>query len=324
MKRCEIIEHLRFTPLTELMARADAVRGAAVGDAVYVRGIIEFSNNCARNCFYCGLRRANRELVRYRMTPADIMGAVGLLVRNGIYTVVLQSGDDFAWTRDALCRLIQSIKAAHPGLAVTLSVGERPLDDYRAFRESGADRYLLKHETISAALYRRLHPGQNLAHRLAILERLKTLGYQVGTGFIVGLPGQTPEILARDILFLQSFQPEMAGIGPFLPQANTPLAGHPPGNLEVVLRVLALARLAAPRAHLPATTALATLAPERGYIEGLRAGCNVIMLNATPERFKRDYRIYDHRERFNLTAIKRFIKLAARRYSGARGDALPL
>lgn len=322
VSKTEILNHLVNTPAGTLFAQADAVRRQHCGDTVYVRGIVEFSNCCVRNCHYCGLRKDNRKLNRYRMKPEEIVEAVSTVAQRGLHTVILQSGDDLSYTRETICGILGEIRRRHPGMAVTLSIGERPLDDYRAFKDSGADRYLIKHETINPHLYQRLHPGQSHEHRLSIIQLLRKLEYQVGVGFIVGLPGQAIEDLADEILFLQEFQPDMAGIGPFLPQGETLLYDQPPGDRDLLLRVLALARLAAPRTHLPATTALATLDPKEGYLLGLKAGCNVIMVNCTPLQYRENYQIYDHRERFALEDIKQVIGQAGRRFSGERGDSL--
>jgi biotin synthase len=317
----QILCLLEETPAGDLFDAADAVRKTHCGDTVYVRAIVEFSNCCARNCLYCGLRSGNRNVTRYRMTPDEIHGAVDRVAEQGIQTVILQSGDDLHCTRDVLCDIVRGIKARHTDMAVTLSLGERPLDDYAALRESGADRYLIKHETINPDLYAQLHPGQSHAERMAIIRRLRELGYQVGVGFMVGLPGQTLEVLADEILFLQEFRPDMAGIGPFLPQRDTPLGSHEHGARDLVLRVLALARIASPLTHLPATTALASLDSAHGYAAGLKAGCNVIMVNVTPAEYRGNYQIYDGRERFDLAAIRAVIEQAGRRFSGARGDS---
>jgi biotin synthase len=305
-----------------LFERADAVRRACIGEAVVIRGIVEFSNHCARNCLYCGLRRENASLPRYRMSAAEIRQAVEGLIEQGIASVILQSGDDLSYRRETICRVLGELKSAHPGLAVTLSMGERPMDDYRAFRDAGADRYLLKHETASPELYGTLHPGQSFEQRMRILRLLRDLGYQVGAGCIVGLPGQALEHMAADILFLQDFQPDMAGIGPFLPQADTPLANQPAGSVDLTLRMLALARIATRNAHLPATTALASLDPVGGLVEGLRAGCNVIMISGTPDDYRSKYRIYDCRRRVTLDVARKAVAEVGRILSLGRGDSL--
>mgnify|MGYP003586202458 CR=1 FL=1 len=322
LARGEIVGFLRAADPGALFERADAARRACVGEAVVIRGLVEFSNHCARNCLYCGLRRDNAALPRYRMPSPEIREAVEGLIAQGIASVVLQSGDDLSYSRDAVCRLLREIKGAHPGVALTLSMGERPLDDYRAFRDAGADRYLLKHETASPALYARLHPGQSFERRMEVLRLLRDLGYQVGAGCIVGLPGQNLDDLAADVLFLQELQPDMAGIGPFLPQADTPLANEPAGSEDLTLRMLALARIVTRNAHLPATTALASLDPVGGLVAGLRAGCNIIMISGTPDEYRGQYRIYDRRRRVALDAAREAVTDAGRTWSMGRGDSL--
>jgi len=324
LTRERILAFLRSEDTAELLAQADAVRREACGEAVHIRGIIEFSNCCARRCLYCGLRSENRRAERYRMTVEDILTAAEVLVDAGIWTVVLQSGDDMAYSRETLCGLVRELKRRRPGVAITLSVGERPLDDYAAFRDAGADRYLIKHETVNRALYAQLHPGQSWDERMLILWRLRELGYQVGAGCMVGVPGQTIEDLADEIEFLSSFQPDMAGIGPFLPHADTPLAAEPAGSIVLVIKMLALARLATRNTHLPVTTAMASLDPMEGQVMGLRAGANVIMINGTPDPYRLKYRIYDHKKRVSLDEAYDVIRRAGRVASGARGDSMKL
>lgn len=273
-----------------LFRAADEVRRRYVGDEVHLRGIIEFSNHCVRNCHYCGLRAGNRSLARYRMTPAEMVAIAERAAGLGLGTVVLQSGEDPYWDAETLAAVIGEIKR-RTGLAVTLSVGDRPREDYARWREAGADRYLLKHETADAGLFRRLRPGTTLDGRLRCLRDLRELGYQVGSGNMVGLPGQTLASLADDIVLLQELDVEMAGIGPFLPHPQTPLSGAQPGSVDLTLRLLAVARLALPWAHLPATTALGTADPE-GRQKALRCGANVIMPNVGPTEYRPLYQIY--------------------------------
>lgn len=322
LTRKSVLRYLHADSAEELIARADEVRRAACGDTVYIRGIIEFSNCCARRCLYCGLRSENQRAERYRMTPEEILAAAEAVLDAGISTLVLQSGDDLSYTREVLCGILRELKRRHPQVAITLSVGERPLDDYAALKDAGADRYLIKHETVNRSLYARLHPGQSWDERMLILWRLRELGYQVGAGFMVGLPGQTLDDLADEVEFLASFQPDMAGIGPFLPQADTPLADEPPGSALMVLKMVALARVATRNTHLPVTTALASLDPVEGQVLGLRAGANVIMINGTPDIYRTRYRIYDHKKRVGLNEAYDAIQRAGRTASGARGDSL--
>lgn len=312
MQHEEIIRWLSGSNDEELFARADAVRRDMWGDGVLVRGIVELSNYCVRNCYYCGLRRENTNLTRYRLTHDDVLHATAQLYADGIRTVVLQSGDDMGLTGGWVAELIRGIKQRWPAVCVTLSLGERSDEDYRTWRAAGADRYLLKHETADAALYTRLHPGQSLAQRVRILEFLRSLGYEIGAGCIVGLPGQTLDSLAQDIRFLQQLQPEMAGIGPFIPHAATPLANAAPGAVLLTLRVLAVVRLVAPRTRVPATTALGSLAPEDGLVRGLRAGCNVLMCDYTPIRERALYHIYEGKRPITLERAHKAAAAAGR------------
>ncbi|MCK5534952.1 [FeFe] hydrogenase H-cluster radical SAM maturase HydE, partial [bacterium] len=278
MKKKEILEYLKSNKISSLLSEADETRKLYCGEEVFIRGIIAFSNFCVRNCLYCGLRRDNKKIKRYRMQPEEIITCAFKIIEKGIKTIVLQSGDDFYYTREMIGQIIGKIKKKYPKVAITLSIGERPLKEYKAFRDYGADRYLLKTETMNAKLYQRLHPGQNLSARLKILDCLKKLDFQVGAGCIVGLPGQTLDDLVEEILFSKKYHLDMAGIGPFVPQGETPLGNFPSGKLRLTLKILALTRILTKNTHLPATTALATIDPQKGQAAGLRAGCNVIML----------------------------------------------
>lgn len=323
MNKEEILYFLSANGVEDkLFHKADEVRRKHCGDEVHIRGIIEFSNYCCRNCLYCGLRQENRRVSRYRMTADEIINLAGEMAWCGVKTLVLQSGDDFGVTQEMLSIVIRGIKRVNPEIAITLSVGERSFDDYKAWKDAGADRYLLKHETANPGLYHKLHPGQSLRKRLEILEYLKELGYQVGAGNIVGLPGQTLDDLVEDILLMKRLEVDMAGVGPFIPQRDTPLKNYPHGELNLSLKVLALTRIATRDAHLPATTALATLNPEEGQVLGLKAGANVIMPDFTPEDHRKDYVIYDDKARVSLEKAQRLILEAGRRISSTRGDSL--
>ncbi|MDO9516276.1 MAG: [FeFe] hydrogenase H-cluster radical SAM maturase HydE, partial [Syntrophales bacterium] len=303
----------------ELFQKANGVRRDQCGDDVHIRGIIEFSNHCCRNCLYCGLRKDNTNLNRYRMEEWEIVGRARQIVSTGIKTIVLQSGDDFHYTRKIICRIIDRIKQSG-GVAVTLSLGERPFDDYRAFRAAGADRYLLKHETANGALYRFLHPGQTLKQRLRILEFLRSIGYQIGSGNIVGLPGHISEDLCEDILLLRELAPDMSSVGLFMPQHDTPLSKVPTGDVATALRVLALVRIATRDSHMPVTTAIATADPERGLVRGLEAGANVIMPDCTPDPYRKEYAIYDGKTQITPGRAKEAIRVAGRTVAETRGD----
>ncbi|WP_052299027.1 [FeFe] hydrogenase H-cluster radical SAM maturase HydE [Thermodesulfatator indicus] len=317
----EIIKSLKEDPLEELLKRADKIRREYVGEEVHLRGIIEFSNYCVNNCLYCGLRRDNHRLKRYRMKPQEIINLARNLIKQGVKTIVLQSGDDLAYKRDDITEIVKAIKQEGE-VAITLSLGERPFSDYETWRQAGADRYLMKHETVNPELYAQLHPGKTFEGRLRHIVFLKELGYEIGVGNIVGLPGQSFEDLAGDILFIKEIEADMAGIGPFIPQENTPLADKPSGSVELTLRVLALVRIVAKTPHLPATTALATLGGEDAQLKALRGGANVIMPNFTPEEFSRNYKIYDGKTKVTFSRAKELIKKAGRKIGQDIGGSL--
>ncbi len=272
-----------------LMARAREVRDRFCGRRMVVRALIEFSSYCRNSCFYCGLNRNNLQASRYRLGADEILESVALAWRSGIRTVVLQSGEDgldAVW----LAGVIEDIKQMGD-MAVTLSVGERSREDYALWRRAGADRYLLRIETTDPALYRSLHEGREVTTRLACLETLREEGYQVGSGFMVGPPGQTIEHIARDIRFLAGIATDMIGVGPFIPHPDTPFRDAAPGDVGLTLRVLAVLRLVTRRSWMPATTALGSL--DRDYrIDALKAGANVLMPNFSPASVKKQYAIY--------------------------------
>ncbi len=307
MNKEKIIEQLKSENSKELFKEADEIRRTCAGDKVHIRGVIEFSNYCCRSCLYCGLRRENKNITRYRMNPDEVVSLANQIIDKGVKTVVLQSGDDFGYSQKELCGIINKIKKENPDAAITLCIGERPYDDYKAFKDAGANRYLLKHETANPLTYEKFHPGQTLKKRVKILEYLKKLDYKTGAGNIVGLPGQTLRDLADDILFMRRLEIYMAGIGPFIPQKDTPLAGYQEGDIELTLKVLALTRIITRNTHLPATTALATLNPHSGQILGFKAGCNVIMPDFTPENYRKNYVIYDNKARVNLKRAEELI-----------------
>ena len=276
-----------------LRARAAEVSRRHFGYGVYIRGLIEISSYCRNNCYYCGLRRSNRHASRYRLTTADVLGCCREGARLGFGTFVLQGGEDEEQDDDWMEATVRAIRAEFPAQAITLSVGERSREAYRRFREAGADRYLLRHETRNDAHYACLHPAEmSGAHRRDCLRVLKELGYQVGAGMMVGSPGQTVDHLLDDIAFLEELRPEMIGMGPFVPAAHTPFARHAAGPVDLTLRLIALMRLRFPDALIPATTALATL-DGRGREAGLRAGANVVMPNLSPAAVRGQYSIYD-------------------------------
>lgn len=291
------------TRLSRLYRRADAVRREHVGDEVHLRGLVEVSNHCVRRCAYCGIAAPNSALPRYRMTKDEVLSCAGLAERLGYGTVVLQAGEDYGLTQAWVADVVRTIKAS-TGLAVTLSLGERPDDDLAAWREAGADRYLLRFETSDAALYEAIHPStpERRSDRFAILGRLASLGYEVGSGVLVGIPGQTWEMLASDILLFREMGLDMIGVGPYIPHPATPLGSGrfpfaPAGEQvsadeETTTKVVALARLVDPDANIPSTTALATLDPSFGRERGLLRGANVVMPNLTPPAYRALYEIY--------------------------------
>jgi biotin synthase len=300
----------------ELFAAADRVRRHMYGTDVYVRGLIEFSNHCRNDCLYCGIRHSNARAERYRLSREDIAACCRQGYALGFRTFVLQSGEDPLFTDDLLCEIVADIRKNHEDCAITLSVGEKSRESYAKLFEAGANRYLLRHETADEDHYRRLHPapvsgrgatppstpcaraGSNpaasmrLETRKECLWNLKAIGYQVGSGFMVGSPWQTTEHLLKDLRFLQALQPDMIGIGPFIRHQDTPLRKFANGDLRLCLRLVAILRLMFPRALIPATTALGTIAPD-GREQGLRAGANVLMPNLSPARVRKLYQLYD-------------------------------
>ncbi|WP_294157834.1 [FeFe] hydrogenase H-cluster radical SAM maturase HydE [uncultured Selenomonas sp.] len=272
-----------------LCAAADDVRKQFVGDGVHLRGLIEFSNICRQDCMYCGLRRDNGKIERYRLDADTIVTLAEKAKGYGYRTVVLQSGEDAWFTAERLANIVERIHALD--LAITLSVGERPREDYAAWRAAGADRYLLRIETTNAQLYEELDPGMSYANRVRCLRDLHELGYEVGTGSLIGLPGQTVEMLAKDILFYQEIDADMIGIGPLIPNGDTPLGGAAPGDWHLTRRMVALLRLLLPEANIPATTAMETMVP-RGRELILASGANVVMPNVTEGDYRRKYALY--------------------------------
>lgn len=279
----------------DLFAAADAVRREHYGTDVFLRGLIEFTNVCQNDCYYCGIRKSNAQAQRYRLTQEQILQSCENGYRMGFRTFVLQGGEDPRNTDAWVCSMVDKIKTAHPDCAVTLSIGEQSRASYQAYFDAGADRYLLRHETASEAHYRKLHPEEmSLANRKRCLFDLKEIGYQVGAGFMVGSPWQTPKELVTDLRFLQQLQPDMIGIGPFIPHHETPFADKQSGTLELTLRMLSILRLLFPYVLLPATTALGTISPI-GRELGLKAGANVMMPNLTPTDARKHYDLYDNK-----------------------------
>ena len=275
--------------------KARAISLGIYGNKVFIRGIVEFSNICKNDCYYCGIRRSNSEAQRYRLTAEEILECCEEGYGLGFRTFVLQSGEDRGFSTQLLCETVRRIKAEYPDCAVTLSVGELETDEYRALRAAGADRYLLRHETADKAHYGKLHPVEmSWDNRMRCLGDLKKLGYQTGAGIMVGSPYQTAECIAEDMLFFERFRPEMIGIGPFLPHKDTPFRDREKGSYELTLFLLSLCRLLLPNVLLPATTALGTIRPD-GREQGILSGANVIMPNLSPEAVRRKYMLYDNK-----------------------------
>lgn len=278
-----------------LFARARNIREREYGKAVFVRGLIEFTNICRNDCYYCGIRKSNTKVDRYRLSPEEILGCAREGYGLGFRTFVLQGGEDAWYTKDRLADVIRMIKKDFPDCAVTLSVGERTREEYMCWYEAGADRYLLRHETADEGHYQSLHPAQmSLQRRKECLYTLRDIGYQTGAGFMVGSPGQTVDNLISDLRFLQDLRPHMIGIGPFLAHKDTPFAGEPDGSYEQTLTLLGILRLMFPGVLLPATTALGTIAPD-GRERGLLAGANVLMPNLSPVGVRKKYELYDNK-----------------------------
>ena len=293
-------------------ARAKQLRERHFGKQIFIRGLIEISSYCRNNCYYCGIRRSNCHAERYRLAPEQILSCCELGYPLGFRTFVLQGGEDAWFTDERMVEIIRAIKSRFPDCAVTLSIGEKSFFSYKAFREAGADRYLLRHETANSEHYAKLHPAsQTLSDRLRCLQDLRFLGYQTGTGFMVGSPFQTVETLAEDLEFIQAFRPEMVGIGPFIPHHDTQFSGEPHGSLELTLYLLSLLRLMLPGALLPATTALGSIHPE-GRELGVLAGANVIMPNLSPPDVRNKYLLYDNKLNTGAEAAEGLAQLRRR------------
>ena len=278
-----------------LKSEAVKLRKKYYGDKVFTRGLIEFTNYCKNNCYYCGIRKGNHNAQRYRLTKEEILECCKQGYELGFRTFVLQGGEDPYYTDEKMADIIRSIRESYTDCAITLSIGEKSYESYRLFREAGADRYLLRHETANEEHYGKLHPPQmSLANRMKCLYELKELGYQVGAGFMVGSPGQTLDCIARDLVFLQELKPQMVGIGPFIPHHDTEFANEPAGSVDLTLFLLSVIRIMLPKVLLPATTALGTMDP-RGREKGLSVGANVVMPNLSPVMNRKKYDLYDNK-----------------------------
>lgn len=288
-----LIEYRTPELIQFLGTAANRIRLQQYGNRIFIRGLIEFSNYCRNNCYYCGIRRGNEKADRYRLTKEQILACCKEGYRLGFRTFVLQSGEDLWYTDERLEEIVRAIRSAYPDCAITLSLGERSAESYRRLFEAGADRYLLREETADAEHYRRLHPPElSFEHRMNCLYELRQIGYQVGCGFMVGTPGEKPEHLVRDLRFIKEFQPQMVGIGPFLPHADTPFRAEKKGSVELTLLLLSILRIMLPGLLLPATTALGTAAGD-GRERGILAGANVVMPNLSPVSVRKKYMLYD-------------------------------
>ncbi len=283
----------QISPL--LMEKADVIRRENYGESVYLRGLIEFTNYCKNNCYYCGIRAGNKKAKRYRLTREEILSCCAAGNALGFQTFVLQGGEDPWFSDREICEIVWTIKSRYPTSAVTLSIGEKSRESYQAYHNAGADRYLLRHETATEDHYKKLHPeNMLLQNRKKCLYTLKEIGFQVGAGCMVGSPGQTLAHLAEDLCFLQELQPQMVGIGPFLPHIDTPFGKEKAGSLSLTLTMVALTRILLPKVLLPSTTALGTLTPE-GRKLGLKCGANVVMPNLSPPEHRKDYTLYNNK-----------------------------
>lgn len=290
-----LLDHRSEQSTQFLAEKARAARERHYGKAVYIRGLIEVSNICKNNCLYCGIRAGNSACDRYRLSDEEILLCADEGYSLGFRTFVIQGGEDSAFTDDFVCGIIEKIKLKYPDCAVTLSLGERSFESYKRMFDSGADRYLLRHETADKEHYEKLHPPQmSFDNRMECLYTLKKIGFQTGCGFMVGSPFQTNALLAKDLKFVEEFAPDMCGIGPFIPHASTPFADYPAGSAELTCYLLSIIRLIHPKILLPATTALGTIIPD-GRERGIISGANVVMPNLSPVGVRKKYELYDNK-----------------------------
>ena len=306
------------------LAREEAL--ARFGNKIFIRGLIEITNRCRNNCYYCGIRKENRNIVRYELAQEEILSCCHEGYRLGFRTFVLQGGEDPALTEERIEDIVSTIRRSYPDCAITLSLGEKSREAYERFFQAGANRYLLRHETYDKEHYQQLHPaGMSCEHRLQCLRDLKDIGYQTGTGIMVGSPGQTIEHLIQDILFIEQLRPEMIGIGPFLSHRDTPFAQSPSGTVERTLLLLSIFRLMHPSALIPATTALATLTTD-GREQGILAGANLVMHNLSPQEERKKYNLYNNKASLGaesaegLNILQQQLEKIGYQISFSRGD----
>lgn len=336
LKKEKHLSHEEWVMLLENYTVEDAAYAAGIaselakehfGKKIFFRGIIEFTNHCKNDCYYCGIRCSNRKVERYRLTKEEILECCADGYEHGFRTFVLQGGEDGYFTDVVLIDLLQTIHQKYPDCAITLSIGERTRESYEKLYEAGANRYLLRHETCVQSLYEKWHPArQTLENRLRCLHDLKEIGYQTGCGIMVGAPYQTVEDIACDMEMMQKFEPHMIGIGPFLPHSDTPFREEKAGNVKLTLFILSLCRIMLPNVLLPATTALGTI-EEDGRQKGVLAGCNVVMPNLSPKSVREKYLLYNNKAGIHDTAETGIKKLTAQmekidyQVVSARGDA---
>ncbi len=312
-----------------LRTQAREVALSQFGNAIYMRGLIEFTNYCKNDCFYCGIRKSNLKAERYRLTKQQVLDCCDAGYKLGFRTFVMQGGEDAGYSDDALVDILEAVKGRYPDCAITLSFGEKSREVYARYKAAGADRYLLRHETADAEHYGKLHPaGQDLASRVECLNTLKELGFQVGVGFMVGSPHQTPHTILKDLRFIESFKPQMIGVGPFLPHRDTPFCDMPKGSLELTVNLLAILRLMIPNALIPSTTALGTI-DKNGREMGILAGANVVMPNLSPIDVRSKYLLYNDKIATGEEAAESKNRLAAKveaigyELAVTRGDFAP-
>ena len=314
--------------LVYLQEKAQQTTIARFDREVFIRGLIEISNRCRNNCLYCGIRKGNTMVSRYALSRETILRCCKEGYELGFRTFVLQGGEDASQTDDWVEEIVSAIREKFPDCAITLSLGEKSKEAYLHFFDAGANRYLLRHETFNEMHYRELHPSEmSRDNRLQCLQWLKDIGYQTGTGIMVGSPGQTIDHLVEDLLFIERFRPEMIGIGPFIPHADTPFANEPAGSIELTLKLLSIFRLMHPSALIPATTALASLSPD-GRERGILAGANVVMPNLSPSSVREKYSLYNHKAAFGseaaegLKLLEKQLNKIGYKISYLRGDYL--
>jgi biotin synthase len=311
-----------------LCNRAFEVKQQYFGNKIHLRGIIEFSNFCRQDCFYCGIRNENEEVIRYRMSCDEILKCASMIYSAGIKTIVLQSGEDLHYTSEDIAKIIREIKNKFD-VAITLSLGERTFDEYKVWKEAGADRYLLKHETANPDIYFDIHPYQNFEDRIEHLKYLKKIGYQLGSGNIIGLPGQTIDDIADDIILCSDLDVDMASFSPFISAENTPFSNIPNCDIGLAIKTIAAARIYLKNVHIPATTALSTISPD-GRKKGLLAGANVVMPTFTPNDYRFNYLIYKNKPggsedpKIKLKILKKLFKEIGVESSGSLGHSLKL